>query len=133
MLFSETEASQLFADVPLLGVPSVSLLVAFAQGYLPDGAELALLGNIVSKGYGCSSSLVHYFYGFEGEAQPAFLEQMEQFQPDLALIFDPATPHIRQIQIEESELIQLPDLAKIEATLELKKDLWSRLKQLKLA
>ena len=131
MQISEDEAGQLFVETPLLDVSSVSLLVAFGRQYLPDPEETILLGNIISKGYSCSPALVHFFYDFESEDQAGFQVQLDQFQPDLTLIFDPETQDLRQTRSEEYELIYLPDLSKIEENIGIKKDLWSRLKQLR--
>lgn len=131
MHFSQTEASQLFADEQLLSPPSVSLVIAFAEGYLPGTSELALLGNIVSKGYGCSSSLVHYYYNFNGKTDSVFFARIEHIQPDLTLVFDPATQDIHRAQASESVVVFLPDLDKIDSNLETKKALWSILKEVK--
>lgn len=131
MQISEAEANQLFIDSPLLGLAEVAVLVAFGKNYLPDPIETALLGNIIVKGYGCSLAQVHYFYFFEEDNQAELEVQIQRFQPELVLVFDPSIQSLRQTQLGESELIYLPDLAKIGENLAIKKELWAILKQLK--
>lgn len=131
MQLTEPEVDFLFSDTPLLGVASIALLVGFAVGYKPAENELVLLGNIISKGYGCSRSAVHFFYQFQSREETRFQSILEQLQPDLVLVFDPAVAALDRLVVGEAELVMLPDLHKIEGNLALKKELWYILKELK--